>query len=39
VQILGYLKISDVDLSESGGVIVNRQGQVKQGDLVTTSVK
>ncbi len=39
VQILGYLKISDVDLSESGGVIVNRTGEVKQGDLVTTSVK
>ncbi len=39
VQILGYLQISDVDLSESGGVIVDRQGDVKQGDFVTTSVK
>ena len=38
-QILGYLQISDVDLSESGGVIVDRQGDVKQGDLVTTKVK
>ena len=33
VQILGYLQISDVDLSESGGVIVDRQGDVKPGRL------
>ena len=39
VQVLGYLQISDVDLSESGGVIVDRTGDVKQGDLVTTNVK
>jgi hypothetical protein len=38
VQVLGHLRISDVDLSESAGIVEGSVG-VRQGDRVTTSVK
>lgn len=36
VEVVGHLMVTDVDLTESAGIV---DGAIRQGDLVTTSVK